>query len=245
MRAAIFLHLEGDSSGLLGKALEQAGVVCDDIHLYKGEPAPDPGAHDILVTMGAAQQVWETEEHPWLIEEKAAIRHWVEDLEKPYFGICFGHQLLADALGGQVGMSKCNEIGILQVNRHEEAAHDPVFSAMEPDGHWMQWHLAEVTKAPDGAQVLASSGDCAIQAMSLGPHVVSIQFHAESSLPTIEKWKDDQITLDAMARCAHPGHYAKVLDDARRLMPATEMNAMRLFNRWIEVNALGAKRLSA
>ena len=67
MRAAIFLHLEGDSSGLLGKALEQAGIICDDIHLYKGEPTPDPGAHDILVTMGAAQQVWETEEHPWLV----------------------------------------------------------------------------------------------------------------------------------------------------------------------------------
>lgn len=245
MRAAIFLHLEGDSSGLLGKALEQAGVVCDDIHLYRGEPTPDPADHDILVTMGAAQQVWETEEHPWLIDEKAAIRHWVEDLGKPYFGICFGHQLLADALGGEVGLSKANEIGILQVDRHEKAAHDPVFSAMEPAGHWMQWHLAEVTKAPAGAKVLASSNDCAIQAMSLGPQAVSIQFHAESSLPTIEKWKDDQITLDAMARSTHPGHYQKVLADARQRMPSTEINAMRLFNRWIEVNELGEKRLTA
>lgn len=245
MRAAIFLHLEGDSSGLLGKALQQAGIECEDIHLYKDQPVPEPGAHDILITMGAAQQVWETDEHPWLIEEKAAIRHWVEDLGKPYFGICFGHQLLADALGGEVAMSKTHEIGILQVDRHDEAAQHPVFSAMEPDGHWMQWHLAEVTKAPAGADVLASSGACAIQAMSLGPHVVSIQFHAESSLPTIEKWKDDQITLDAMARSTHPGHYADVLADARRLMPATEMNAMRLFNRWIEVNELGESRLSA
>lgn len=245
MRAAIFLHLEGDSSGLLGKALAQAGVECEDIHLYKGEPTPDPNAHDILVAMGAAQQVWETDENPWLIAEKAAIRHWVEDLGKPYFGICFGHQLLADALGGQVGLSKQHEIGILQVDRHEDAAQDPVFSAMEPNGHWMQWHLAEVTTAPEGAAVLASSGDCAIQAMSLGPSTVSIQFHAESSLPTIEKWKDDQITLDAMARTTHPGHYEKVLADARALMPATEQNAMRLFNRWIEVNQLGATRLSA
>lgn len=245
MRAAIFLHLDDDSSGLLGKALEQAGVVCEDFRLHKGEAPPDPADHDILVTMGAAQQVWQTEEFPWLIEEKAAIRHWVEDLSKPYFGICFGHQLLADALGGRVEMSKAREIGILPVNRHEEAAHDPVFCALEPNGHWMQWHLAEVTQAPSGAQVLASSEDCAVQAMSLGKHAVSIQFHAESSLATIEKWKDDQITLDAMARDAHPDHYDKVVADARALMPSTEMNATRLFNRWIEANQIGESRLSA
>ena len=245
MRAAIFLHLDDDSSGLLGKALEQAGIVCEDVRLHQGARVPDPADHDILVVMGAAQQVWEVEENPWLIAEKEAIRHWVEDLGKPYFGICFGHQLLADALGGQVELSKTKEIGILKVNRHDEAAKDQVFSAMETDGHWMQWHLAEVTKAPEGAQVLASSGACDIQAMSLGAHTVSIQFHAESSLPTIEKWQDDQITLDAMARSTHPGHYAQVLSDARKLMPATEFNAMRLFNRWIEVNELGEKRLSA
>ncbi len=245
MRAAVFLHLDGDSAGLLGKALEQAGIACDNISLHTGDPTPDPGDHDVLVVMGAAQQVWQTEENPWLVAEKAAIRHWVEDLRKPYFGICFGHQLLADALGGDVQMSKTREIGMLPVQRHAEAAQDPVFGAMAPDGHWMQWHLAEVTKAPEGATVLGSSGDCAIQAMSLGPHAVSIQFHAESSLPTIEKWRDDQITLDAMDRDAHPGHYDTVLADARRLMPQTEANALRLFNRWIDVNGLGQERLTA
>lgn len=245
MRAAIFLHLEDDSSGLLGKALAQAGVVCEDIHLHKGQPTPDPADHDILVAMGAAQQVWQTEEFPWLIEEKAAIRHWVEDLGKPYFGICFGHQLLADALGGRVELSKSREIGILPVSRHETGAQDPVFSAMEPEGHWMQWHLAEVAEAPEGAEVMASSDACAIQAMSLGKHAVSIQFHAESSLATIEKWKDDQVTLNAMARDAHPDHYAQVLTNARALMPSTEMNATRLFNRWIEANQIGETRLTA
>ncbi len=245
MRAAIFLHLEGDSAGLLGKALDQAGVRSEEFHLYDSVPTPDPAAHDILVVMGAAQQAWEEDEHPWLVPEKAAIRHWVRDLKKPFFGICFGHQLLADSLGGDVGLSDTSEIGLTRVKRHDGAASDAVFSSMAHDGNWMQWHHAEVKRAPDGAQVFASSAHCPVQAMHLGPSIVSIQFHAESSLQTIEKWKDDQVTLDALHKAAGDGAYDRLVADARERMPATEQNAMRLFNRWIEVNGLGQSRLSA
>ena len=131
MRAAVFIHLDGDSSGLLGRALENAGVELEEFPLYKGVPTPDPTDHDILVVMGAAQQVWEEEENPWLVGEKAAIRHWVGDLNKPFFGICFGHQLLADSLGGEVGLCDTSEVGILQVDRHDQAAADPVFGSID------------------------------------------------------------------------------------------------------------------
>lgn len=245
MRAAIFIHLDGDSSGLLGKALEHAGIACDEFHLHNDVSTPHPDNHDIMIVMGAAQQTWEEEENPWLVHEKDAIRHWVQDLKKPFFGICFGHQLLADSLGGEVGLAETSEIGITRVNRHANAAADPVFSAMVEDGGWMQWHHAEVKRAPEGAEIFASSPDCAIQAMHFGPSIVSIQFHAESSLKTLEKWKDDQVTLDALHKASGEGAYDALIANARERMPATEQNAMRLFNRWIEVNGLGQSRLSA
>jgi len=46
--------------------------------------------------------VWEENRYPWLVQEKLFIKNWVLKLEKPFFGICLGHQLLGEVLGAPV-----------------------------------------------------------------------------------------------------------------------------------------------
>ena len=48
--------------------------------------------------MGGPMDVWEEEKYPWLRTEKEFIRMAVAEKGLPYFGVCLGHQLLADAL---------------------------------------------------------------------------------------------------------------------------------------------------
>ena len=50
-----------------------------------------------MLVMGGPMNVWEVEKYPWLIQEKEAIRIWVEELKRRFLGICPGHQLLAVA----------------------------------------------------------------------------------------------------------------------------------------------------
>ena len=66
-----------------------------EIDLHAGDKIPNLEKFDGLWVMGGSMNVWEEEEFPWLIEEKEAIRHAVEDLNMPFLGICLGHQLLA------------------------------------------------------------------------------------------------------------------------------------------------------
>ena len=71
---------------------------------------------DALWVLGGVMQVWETDKYPWFVDELDLIRRAVE-AGKPYFGICFGHQLLAAALGGEVGPAEVAEFGVIPVRR--------------------------------------------------------------------------------------------------------------------------------
>ncbi len=90
------------------------------VELDKGDPIPPLEGYDVLWVMGGPMDVWDVEEHPWLVEEKRAIRKWVREMERPFLGLCLGHQLLADALGGTCGPQRPPEIGVSRVDLTDE-----------------------------------------------------------------------------------------------------------------------------
>jgi GMP synthase-like glutamine amidotransferase len=168
--------------------LEGAGLALTTVELDAGAAIPPLEPFDLMLVMGGPQHVWQEEQHPWLIAEKAAIRRWVEDLARPFLGVCLGHQLLADALGGRVTLMEVPEIGVLDVARTPAGEADPVFGRLPARLPGLQWHEAEVVEVPAGAAVLAENSRSPVQALRIGLHALGVQFHVEVDAETIAKW---------------------------------------------------------
>ena len=187
-RALVLQHLPVEHPGSVGRRLAEAGVELVTVELDHGEGIPDPDPFDLLVVMGGPMDVWDECLHPWLTVEKTVIRRWVASGTRPFLGVCLGHQLLADALGGRVGPMDRPEVGVVDIEIEPAAVVDPLFCRLGRRVPGLQWHSAEVQSVPDGAVVLATTPACAVQAFRVGPCAWGLQFHVEAGPTTVRAW---------------------------------------------------------
>ncbi len=198
MKLLVFQHIDCEHPGQLREYLRRDNIDWTAVELDAGEPIPALEGFDALWVMGGPMDVWDTEEHPWLVAEKQAIAHWVETLKRPYLGLCLGHQLLADSLDGECGPMPVPEIGVLDIELTEAAGQDPVFSALPKQQAALQWHSVQVVRAPSNSTVLARSDTCAIQAMRVGDCAWSMQYHVEVEPDTVANWARVPAYRDAL-----------------------------------------------
>lgn len=180
---------------------------------------PDFASYDIVVAMGSVRSIAEPDDiSSWLPLELAALRA-AHDRGQPLLGICFGAQLLAEALGGSVERSPTTEMGWYEISAVADA--DLPVSG----GPWMQWHHDRF-ELPPGATLLAQTDVCP-QMFVLG-RTAATQFHPEVDAAHVEGW------LDAVddAYLAENGQTREAMKEAARRHEAASIAACRELVDW-------------
>lgn len=204
MNLLILQHARVEHPGIFSTFFKEDGYRTHTVELDEGETIPNLDPFDLMVVMGGPQDVWQEDEHPWFVPEKEAIREWVAHMRRPYLGICLGHQLLADALGGRVTPATTPEVGVLAVSKTKAGESDPVTKALPDPLKVLQWHGAEVVGIPSGGTVLVSSDVCPIQAFRYGKHAYGMQFHVEVTEETVRNWAEIPEYASALADALGP-----------------------------------------
>ncbi|MXW48606.1 MAG: type 1 glutamine amidotransferase [Gammaproteobacteria bacterium] len=188
LRVIVLQHIACEHPGIFRQFMKEDGIQWDPIELDEGETIPDLAPYDAMVSMGGPMDVWQEDEFPWLVREKEAIHEAVRVRNMPFLGVCLGHQLLAEAAGGSVGLADTPEVGMLDVELTPDATDHPLMYSLPGKFKTLQWHGAEVKSIPDDASVLMSSPVCPIQSFAVGQSALGIQFHVETGPHTIDEW---------------------------------------------------------
>ncbi len=188
MHILVLQHARVEHPGVFRTLLRQDGHTWKSVELDEGEGLLSLDGFDALWVLGGPMDVWEENLHPWLKDEKRFIRDAVETRRMPFFGLCLGHQLLAEALRGRCGKASQPEVGVMDVNLTAEGRESVWFDGLSDWFPCLQWHGAEVQELPAGAVCLAESAACGIQAMSWGDKAFAAQFHVEVEHDTIDNW---------------------------------------------------------
>jgi len=223
-RALVISHEVDGPGGQVTRALEGRGFIVETHVLTPdldqpsvANPFPDWAGYDLVVPMGSIRSLTNKDEiSSWIYEELDLIRAAAER-GQPMLGVCFGGQLIAEALGGSVEVSPKTELGWYEIDAVDGKA-NPV-----GPGPWMEWHHDRFT-APPEAEVLATT--------SVGPQLFTIgrmagtQFHPEVDVAHIEAWlgvaDDDYLATHGRDRdrilSEIKEHEAENIENCRRLV---------------------------
>jgi GMP synthase (glutamine-hydrolysing) len=205
----------GDFHDWILHAMQPADFPVNIIDARHTDPLPDMQDIAGIVVTGSSAMV--TDKEPW--SERAAdwLRHAV-DSNTPVLGICYGHQLLAYALGGKVSDNPAGiEVGTVATTLSAEAKDDELFKGLSSPLKVQASHKQSVRLLPTHAIRLASSVMEANHAFRFGDRVWGLQFHPE---------------FDAQITRHYVNHY-------RSALRAQGANADQLF-RQCEDNGIGA-----
>ena len=216
-RRILAIEHESDSGpAMLAERAEELGFEVTLINAHDGVPASIEGFAGLLV-MGAVPSVNDADIQHWLQPEIALIRD-ADAKAIPIFGVCFGAQVLAVALGGSVTRASEPEIGWFTM--------DTANPEIVPGGPFFEWHVDAITP-PVEANIIARTPVC-VQAYTMRNHL-AVQFHPEVTDVQIGDWADsDPETLAALGLSK-----AELLQATAEQFPAARNRANALCDQFL------------
>jgi GMP synthase-like glutamine amidotransferase len=186
VKALFIQHDHAGHTGAVGRRFAHHGFEIDEFLIVPEAQFFDPNVsvtfpdlndYDVIIPLGA----------PWGAWDDACIGNWLSDevrvigdavrAGKPVLGICFGAQVIARALGGDVSPAPVSEIGWTYIRSLEPE--------LVSNGPWFQFHFDRFT-VPPGARTVAEN-PAAPQAFVVGK-TLGVQFHPELNAETLTEW---------------------------------------------------------
>ena len=228
---AIFQHAASEGPGYFATYLDRHAVPWRTIRIDAGEAVPENRREfSGFAFMGGPMSV--NDDLPWIAPALALIRSAVE-AGVPVLGHCFGGQLLAKALGGEVTRNAVKEIGWGRVEVLPNDVAARWFGAGLGSFESFHWH-GETFSIPAGATRIASSVHCENQAFALGPHL-GMQCHVEMTPELVHAWCGDwgqevEKLAQRLPSVQTPAEMVKAVEEKTRTLNAI---ADRVYKRWM------------
>ena len=245
LRVHYFQHIHDEGYGSPEPWLRQKDAVISHTafhELPKGVQAgslPAIDEVDLLIVMGGSMSVNDEEIYPWLKQEKAWIKVFIEQ-DKPVIGLCLGGQLIASSFGALVRKNEVQELGwwpVYAVPVDKTAYPYAVFDFPEAV-EILSWH-GETFELPQGAILLAGNSACARQAYQYKHNVIGFQCHPESTPHALTLYLEDKDEITE-----YTGPYVQTAQELRQTQPAQFAPANQLLNRAITFVLAASQQVS-
>ena len=144
--------------------------------IYKDDNYPSLESDDLWIISGSEYSVYD--DLTWLNSFKYKVLEAI-NRGKPILGVCFGHQLLANVLGGTVVKNKLGwEVGYAPIELTSNGANSLLFNNFSSSFYAAETHQDIVHKLPAKCTILAKN-NMGIQSFSYNDHIFGVQFHPE------------------------------------------------------------------